>query len=147
MKLFITDIDDTLSIGEAVADEVREACSRLRSAGWEIMVATGRTYGTARGHMEAIGVTRPSILYNGGRIVDPVGRPLYSRLMEENLANRILKYVWTLPLELQVSGDERISCRETDTQTRSFFANLGPIRLVTEPVVTEPVLLRWKSVV
>ena len=139
MKLFITDIDDTLSIGEAVADEVREACSRLRSSGWEIMVATGRTYGTARGHMEAIGVTRPSILYNGGRIVDPVGRPLYSRLMEENLANRILEYVWTLPLELQVSGDERISCRETDTQTRSFFANLGPIRLVTEPVVTEPV--------
>ena len=49
MKLFITDIDDTLSIGEAVADEVREACSRLRSSGWEIMVATGRTYGTARG--------------------------------------------------------------------------------------------------
>ena len=139
MKLFITDIDDTLSIGEAVADEVREACSRLRSAGWEIMVATGRTYSTARGHMEAIGVTRPSILYNGGRIVDPGGRPLYSRLMEENLANRILEYVWTLPLELQVSGDERISCRETDTQTRSFFANLGPIRLVTEPVVTEPV--------
>ena len=71
--------------------------------------------------------------------MDPVGRPLYSRLMEENLANRILEYVWTLPLELQVSGDERISCRETDTQTRSFFANLGPIRLVTEPVVTEPI--------
>ena len=84
-------------------------------------------------------LTRPSILYNGGRIVDPVGRPLYSRLMEENLANRILEYVWTLPLELQVSGNKHISCRETDTQTRSFFANLGPIRFVTEPVVTEPV--------
>ena len=41
MKLFITDIDDTLSIGEAVADEVRETCSRLRSAGWEIMVVMG----------------------------------------------------------------------------------------------------------
>ena len=78
MKLFITDIDDTLSVGEAVADEVRGACSRLRGAGWEIMVATGRTYSTARGHMEAIGVTHPSILYNGGRIVDPSGRPLYS---------------------------------------------------------------------
>ena len=50
-----------------------------------------------------------------------------------------MEYIGTLPLELQVSGDERISCRETDTQTRSFFANLGPIRLVTEPVVTEPV--------
>ena len=94
MKLFITDIDDTLSVGEAVADEVRGACSRLRGAGWEIMVATGRTYSTARGHMEAIGVTHPSILYNGGRIVDPGGRPLYSHLMEEDLANRILEYVW-----------------------------------------------------
>ena len=139
MKLFITDIDDTLSVGEAVADEVRGACSRLRGAGWEIMVATGRTYSTARGHMEAIGVTHPSILYNGGRIVDPGGRPLYSHLMEEDLANRILEYVWTLPLELQVSGDEHISCRETDAQTRSFFANVSPIHLVTEPVVTEPV--------
>ena len=139
MKLFITDIDDTLSVGEVVADEVREACSRLRDAGWDVMVATGRTYSTARGHMEAIGVTRPSILYNGGRIVAPDGRPLYSRLMERDLANRILEHVWTLPLELQVSGDEHIGCRETDAETRRFFAGVGPIRLVTEPVVTEPV--------
>lgn len=139
MKLFITDIDDTLSVGEVVADEVREACSRLSGAGWDLMIATGRTHSTARGHMEAIGVTCPSILYNGGRIVDPRGRPLYSRLMENGLANRILQYVWTLPLELQVSGDEHIGCRETDVETRRFFANTGPIHLLTEPVAAEPV--------
>ena len=139
MKLFITDIDDTLSVGEVVADEVREACARLRAAGWDIMIATGRTYNTARGHMEAVGVTRPSILYNGGRIVTPDGIPIHSCLMEGGLANRILEYVWTLPLELQVSGDESIACRETDLETRRFFAGVGPIRPLTEPTVTEPV--------
>ena len=139
MKLFITDIDDTLSVGEVVADEVQEACSRLRGAGWDILVATGRTYNTARSHMEAIGVTCPSILYNGGRIVDPSGRALHSHLLENALARRTLKYVWTLPLELHVSGDEHIVCRETDTETRRFFAGAGSIRLTAEPVVTEPV--------
>lgn len=139
MKLFITDIDDTLSVGEVVSEEVRNACARLRSAGWDLMVATGRTYSAARRHMEAIGVTRPSILYNGGRIVEPGGRPLYSRLMDRDLARRVLEYVWTLPLELQISGDEHIGCREKDAETRRFFAGVGPIRLVTEPVVTEPV--------
>ena len=139
MKLFITDIDDTLSVGEVVADEVQKACARLRNAGWDLMVATGRTYNTARRHMEAIGVTCPSILYNGGRIVAPGGRPLHTHLMEGDLANRILEYVWTLPLELQVSGDENIGCRETDAETRRFFAGVGPIRLLTEPVATEPV--------
>ena len=43
MKLFVTDIDDTLSVGETVSEEVKEACARLKDNGWDIMKKSSRT--------------------------------------------------------------------------------------------------------
>ena len=139
MRLFVTDIDDTLVAGESVSQEVRDAFARLRAAGWDVIVASGRSWCSAREHMEAIGVTLPSILYNGGRIMDPQGRPLHSILMDNDLANRVLRHVWTLPAELQISGDEFVSCREEDRETRNFFAAAGcAVRPLRAPAVDFP---------
>lgn len=140
MKLFVTDIDDTLTVGEVVPESVREAFARLRGAGWDVMVATGRGWRSARGHMEAVGVTRPSILDNGCRIVSPEGRTLHATLMDDELAARVLRYAWGLPAELQVMGENGVLCRAGDPDTVAFYARFGPVRLLDGPAPPERIL-------
>ena len=140
MKLFVTDIDDTLSVGETVSPEVRSACARLRDSGWDIMIATGRTYGTARHHMDAIGVTQPAILYDGSRIMTQDGKEIHSSLFDLELASELLDYLWPLPLEIQIAGDEDIHCREKDVETASFYKQAGvPVHYVSAPFAEGPI--------
>lgn len=140
MKLFVTDIDDTLIAGGPVPREVRDAFRRLREAGWDITVATGRNRGLAREYMEAIGVTQPAILCNGGRITDPCGHSLHTEFMEPGPAERILETVWDAPAEVQVVGDECVSCRPQDADTRAFYGAAVPVHLLQEPRLRGPVL-------
>lgn len=140
MKLLVTDIDETLSVGETVSDEVRSACSRLREAGWDIMIATGRTFGTAKNHMQAAGATQPAILYDGSRTMSVDGREIRSSLFDAPLAEKILRYLWDLPVEVQITGDEIIRCRESDRETTRFYREAGvPVYHISEPAAEGPV--------
>jgi Cof subfamily protein (haloacid dehalogenase superfamily) len=140
MKLFVTDIDDTLSVGEAVSAEVQDACLRLRESGWEIMVATGRTYGTAKNHMKAASVTQPAILYDGARLMSKEGGEIHSTLLDPLLTAEVLEFLWELPAEIQVTGDEVIHCRKEDETTVLFYRQAGvPVHCITHPGVSGPV--------
>ena len=140
MKLFVTDIDDTLSVGETVSEEVKDACVRLKEAGWDIMIATGRTFGTARKHIEAAGATQPAILYDGSRTMTVQGKEIHGSLFERPLAEKVLDFLWPLPLEIQISGDETIHCRESDRETALFYKKAGvPVHYVTTPFSAGPI--------
>jgi hydroxymethylpyrimidine pyrophosphatase-like HAD family hydrolase len=140
MKLLVTDIDETLSVGETVSAEVRDACARLRRGGWDIMIATGRIFGAARKHMEAACASQPSIFYDGCRLMSLDGAELHSTRLSLPLANEILDFLWPLPLELQISGDEAVCCRESDRETIRFYRQSGiPVRCVSAPFAEEPV--------
>jgi Cof subfamily protein (haloacid dehalogenase superfamily) len=134
MKLFVTDIDDTLSVGETVSEEVRAACRRLRDGGWDVMIATGRAFGAAKRHMEAASASLPSILYDGARIMDAKGRELYAASFDLPLAQEILDALWSMPVEIQLAGDELVYCRESDAETISFYRQSRvPVHYVTSP--------------
>ncbi|MDR2175992.1 MAG: Cof-type HAD-IIB family hydrolase [Synergistaceae bacterium] len=140
MRLLVTDIDETLSVGETVSAEVRDACACLRRGGWDIMIATGRIFGAARKHMEAASVSQPSIFYDGCRLMDLDGTELHSTLLSPALAMEILEFLWPLPLEFQIAGDEAVCCRESDLETIRFYRQSGvPIRYVSAPFAEEPV--------
>ncbi|NLL37100.1 MAG: HAD family phosphatase [Fretibacterium sp.] len=125
MKLFVTDIDDTLSVGDRVSDEVVDACNRLREAGWDIAIATGRTYGSAAGHARSIGATVPAILYDGARVMTLEGEEVHSELFDPVLAEQVLRFLWALPVEVQLTGDESVACRATDLETIRFYLSTG----------------------
>ncbi len=126
MKLLVTDIDETLSRGMDVTAEVAEACARLRENGWRIMLATGRILATARSHILGTGSDLPAIVYDGGRIMDPVtSKALYEVPLDPALALEIVQAGWEHPVELQIIGDERGYCRFSDVLTRSFFRESG----------------------
>lgn len=126
LKLLVTDIDETLSRGEMVTPEVAAACECLRKDGWSLMVATGRILATAISHIRGMGTSLPTIVYDGGRVMDPVtGKVLYEVLMEPSMALEIIRAGWEHPVELQIIGDERAFCRYSDVMTRDFFAASG----------------------
>jgi Cof subfamily protein (haloacid dehalogenase superfamily) len=139
MRLLVTDIDETLSVGETVSAEVRDACARLRRSGWDVMIATGRIFGAARRHIEAASVSQPSIFYDGGRLINVDGTELHSTLLSPSLAEEILNFLWPLPLELQIAGDEIVYCRESDRETIRFYRQSRvPIRFVSAPFAEGP---------
>ena len=140
MKLFVTDIDDTLSVGEVVSQEVKDACARLKNSGWEIMIATGRTFGTAKNHMRAASATQPAILYDGARVMSVEGKEIHSFLLDHALAAKLLDFLWTLPAEIQIAGDEIVHCREDDVETARFYREAGmPVYYIGAPFIPGPV--------
>jgi Cof subfamily protein (haloacid dehalogenase superfamily) len=140
MKLFVTDIDETLSVGETVSEEVQAACRRLKNNGWEIMIATGRIFGTAKNHIRAASATQPAILYDGGRIMSARGEEICSSLLDAALVSQLLGAIWTWPVEIQIAGDEVVRCREGDVETISFYRNAGvPVYDLAAPSVEGPV--------
>ncbi|MDR1622227.1 MAG: Cof-type HAD-IIB family hydrolase [Synergistaceae bacterium] len=140
MKLFVTDIDDTLSVGEEVSEEVKDACARLKNSGWEIMIASGRTFGTAKRHMKAASATQPAILYDGARVMSVEGREIHSVLFDSAFVAKLLNFLWTLPAEIQIAGDEHIHCRKEDVATDRFYREAEmPVHYITAPVIPGPV--------
>jgi len=140
MKLFVTDIDETLSVGEVVSDEVKGACLRLKNSGWDIMIATGRTFGTAKNHMKAASATMPAILYDGSRIMGLRGEEIRSSLLDVSIARKLLDVVWDMPVEVQIAGDEEVFCRESDEETARFYRQAGvPVHYIDAPRAAAPV--------
>jgi Cof subfamily protein (haloacid dehalogenase superfamily) len=136
----VTDIDETLSVGETVSAEVRDACARLRRGGWDIMIATGRMFGAARKHLEAASASQPSIFYDGCRFMGLDGAELHATLLPPSLAREILDFLWPLPLEIQIAGDEAVYCREDDRETIRFYRQTQvPFRFVSAPFAGEPI--------
>jgi Cof subfamily protein (haloacid dehalogenase superfamily) len=139
-KLFVTDIDETLSVGEVVSEEVKEACKRLKSSGWDIMIATGRTFGTAKNHIRAASATQPAILYDGARVMGLNGEEIRSSLLDPCNVEKLLDAIWNMPFEIQITGDEVIYCRESDEETTRFYAQAGvPVYYVEVPRAPAPV--------
>jgi len=131
MKLFVTDIDDTLSVGEIVSEEVKQSCLRLVNSGWDVMVATGRSFGTAKNHIRAASATQPAILCDGSRFMSLDGREIHSSLLNISDVDKLLGAIWDMPLEIQITGDEVIYCRESDQETARFYSQAGvPVRFI-----------------
>ncbi|GHS91415.1 hydrolase [Synergistales bacterium] len=138
MKLLVTDIDDTLSVGDYVSDEVSDACASLVKNGWDIMIASGRSFFTAKNHIKAAHATQPAILYDGARTMSLDGLEIESVTMSPSLVSEILKFLWTVPAEIQIACDEFILCRASDAETSRFYRKSGvSVRYIDSPSFIE----------
>ena len=126
MKLLVTDIDSTLSVGETVSDEVISACRTLYDNGWQIMIATGRTLQSCLSHIRQISALDTAIVYDGARVMraDTRGEIMGFKLSHDDV-HEILELSWDSDLEIQVTGDEYIYCRKSDVETLDFCRNTG----------------------
>jgi Cof subfamily protein (haloacid dehalogenase superfamily) len=69
--LLAVDVDGTLITDHGlITDRVRAALERIAAEGWEIVIATGRTFHAARRIIESLPFIRYALLGNGSCIVD-----------------------------------------------------------------------------
>ena len=140
MKLLVTDIDDTLSVGEVVSNEVQEACLRLKNSGWDIMIATGRTFETAVNHIKAASATMPAIVCDGSRLIGLDGKEVLSSLLDVSIAGKLLDAIWDMPIEIQIAGGEEVYCRENDEETIRFYRKAGiQVQYIEAPRTVAPI--------
>ena len=138
MNLLVTDIDCTLSVGETVSDEVIFACRALCDNGWQIMLATGRTLQSCKSHIRQIKALDTAIVYDGARVMCAnSGEEILGFELSHSDALEILEYSWDSGLEIQITGDEIILCRESDVETLDFCRKTGlAYSLMNSPNIT-----------
>ena len=126
MKLLVTDIDSTLSLGSTVSNEVISACRTLYNSGWQIMIATGRTICSCLSHIRQISALDVAIVYDGARVMSAnSGMEIMGFELSRDDALEIIEFSWDIDLEIQVTGDEMVYCRDSDIETIKFCQETG----------------------
>jgi Cof subfamily protein (haloacid dehalogenase superfamily) len=79
IRLLAVDLDGTLVVdGDVISDPTREALYRLRGAGVELVVATGRRFRMAQGAIDALGLPVPAICLGGALVKRRDGSTLHA---------------------------------------------------------------------
>ena len=79
IQLLAVDVDGTLVTTEGeISAPTREALHRLRGAGVELAIATGRRYRNAQGAIGALGLWVPAVCLGGALLKGADGRTLHS---------------------------------------------------------------------
>jgi Cof subfamily protein (haloacid dehalogenase superfamily) len=94
-RLLVLDLDGTVrSRVRGIPPGVRAAVAAAQAGGVRVCVATGRMWRSAEPWVRALGADPPTILYNGGQVLDfAAGRTLYERRLARHAARAALTLV------------------------------------------------------
>ena len=94
VRLLALDVDGTLVVrGNEVTDATRAALLRLRAAGVEVALATGRRYRTARRAIDALGFDVACVCLGGALVKDVDGSTLAALAFEPSLFQEIVGFL------------------------------------------------------
>jgi Cof subfamily protein (haloacid dehalogenase superfamily) len=83
IRLLALDVDGTLVTSEnQISEATRAALRRVREAGVEVAIATGRRYRNAQGAIRALGFAVPSVCLGGALVKGTDGRTLHAQPFE-----------------------------------------------------------------
>ncbi|QDP39868.1 Cof-type HAD-IIB family hydrolase [Radiobacillus deserti] len=92
MKLIATDLDGTLLNGDhKISKENAEAIKKAQQQGVKLVVATGRSYNSARKPLADVGLVAPVICLNGAQIYTVEGKLVRSVSLEKNVVMNIVE--------------------------------------------------------
>jgi Cof subfamily protein (haloacid dehalogenase superfamily) len=91
-RLLVVDLDGTVrSRALGITPGVRAAVAQARARGVRVCVATGRMWRSAEPWVRTLGADPPTILYNGGQVLEfTTGRTLYERRLPRPAAREAL---------------------------------------------------------
>ncbi len=144
MKLFATDIDNTLTdTPSSVASENYHAIRRAIDEGVYVTLATGRGHRGASSIIRALHLDAYVICYGGAIIVDgKSGEPLMTTAVDNALLQEALALSDELGVHSQIYQGDCIVSAADDIYTRRYIERLGlPVRI--EPRIRE---MEWKNV-
>jgi Cof subfamily protein (haloacid dehalogenase superfamily) len=134
MDLDRTILGDSLELSPAII----AAVGRVRAAGIEAIVATGRMFASARPYALELGVTAPVICYQGALVADPQsGEWLLHRPMDVALAHEVIADVSAAGFHMNVYVDDRLYVEDLNAEAITYARHA---RLEAHPVGD---LLAW----
>lgn len=117
MDLDRTILPDTLEFSPAVV----RAVGRVREAGIEAIVATGRMFASARPYALQLGVTAPVICYQGALVADPAtGEWLLHRPMPVSLAHEVIEAVDAAGFHMNVYVDDELFVEDLNAEAVTY---------------------------
>jgi Cof subfamily protein (haloacid dehalogenase superfamily) len=131
VRAVATDMDRTIlpSSLELSPATVR-AIARVRRAGIEAIIATGRMFASTRPYALQLGITAPVICYQGALIVDPVtGEWLQHRPIDVPVALEVIAAVRREGFHMNVYVDDQL-CVEKPTPEARTYAEHARLEMV-----------------
>lgn len=103
IKLFVSDMDGTLlNANHVISDQTAKAIKRLQDYGIEFMIATGRTFHSAKILLDLQGIDCDMINLNGAAVYDRQGNVLKSIPIDRHLVNDIITFCQNIHLEYSI---------------------------------------------
>lgn len=132
MKLFVCDIDNTLTEGaHTVPEENVRAIRRAIDAGVYVTVATGRGYLGASQIIRILGLDSYVICYGGAIIVDAKSaKPLFASEVSDELVHECLDIAYEMNIHSQIYQGDTIVSAVNDIYTQRYIQKLNlPVRI------------------
>jgi Cof subfamily protein (haloacid dehalogenase superfamily) len=117
MDLDHTILPDSLDFSPALV----RAVGRVRAAGMEAIIATGRMFASARPYALQLGITAPVICYQGALVADPVtGEWLLHQPMDVPLAHEVIEAVDAAGFHMNVYVDDTLYVEELNEEAITY---------------------------
>jgi hypothetical protein len=126
IKMVVTDIDGTIYTPEqGITDNVKNCIQNLVKNGVIVVIATGRTYLSAKVVADKIGIKCPLICYQGGLTKSYEGEILEVKYLNEKIAREIIELARRRNIHLNVYVNDTLYVENDDKYIKDYIGDKG----------------------
>ena len=126
IKMVVTDIDGTIYSPETgISDAVKNCIHKLVKNDILVVIATGRTYSSAKHVADMIGIKCPLICYQGGLINSYEGEILNVKYLDPSPAREIINECRKRNIHLNVYIEDRLYVEDDNEYIKDYIGDKG----------------------
>ncbi|MCD7879091.1 MAG: HAD family hydrolase, partial [Candidatus Gastranaerophilales bacterium] len=126
IKMLVTDIDGTIySPVSGISDNVKNCIKKLEDNGILVVIATGRTFGSARHIADLIGIKCPLVCYQGGLVNSYDGKILDVKYLDQKIAREIICECRNRNIHLNVYVEDTLYVENDDNYIKDYIGDKG----------------------
>lgn len=126
IKLVVTDIDGTIYTPEnGISNGVKNCVQELVNTGVNVVIATGRTFGSAKHVADRLGIKCPLIAYQGGLVCSYSGEILDSKYLDPEIAKEIIADCRKRNIHLNVYVNDTLYVEDDDEYIKDYIGDKG----------------------
>lgn len=126
IKLVVTDIDGTIYTPEkGISAETLSSVKRLSDNNIPVVIATGRTFASAKWIADKIGVKCPLIAYQGGLVCSYEGEILDVKYLNPEIAYEIVQEARKRKIHLNVYVEDKLYVEDDNEYIKDYIGDKG----------------------
>ncbi len=126
IKMVVTDIDGTIYSPETgITDNVKKCIKNLADNGIMVVIATGRTYASAKTIADRLGIKYPLICYQGGLVNSYEGEILNVIYLDEKPAREIIENFRKRNIHLNVYVEDKLYVEDDNKYIKDYIGDKG----------------------